>query len=49
MKRKKDLRAGNNDEIIRQGDWRIECLKERAAQGRLTEKNKAEMTRLGMS
>ena len=49
MKRKKELRAGDNNEIIRQGNWRIECLQERAAKGRLTEKNKAEMTRLGMS
>jgi hypothetical protein len=48
MRRKKELRAENTQEIVRQGDWRIACLKARAAKGKLTKKNFAECKALGL-
>ncbi len=49
MKRKHEHNQNDTLHWQFQKMWRMDCLKERAAKGRLTEKNKAEMTRLGMS
>ena len=48
MKRKKEQRSENALEIVRQGDWRIACLRARAAKGKLTAKNFAECKTLGL-
>lgn len=41
-----DLRSGDRNEIIRQGNWRIACLRVRRSAGKLTEKNKKEIVTL---
>jgi hypothetical protein len=46
--RKREHNAGDTQHQWFQKEYRKACLKTRAAEGRLTEKNKIEMTRLGM-
>lgn len=47
-RRKHEANAANTQHQWFQKEYRKACLKTRAAEGRLSEKNKAEMTRLGM-
>jgi hypothetical protein len=46
--RKRYANAENKTAAQFQRLWRRDCLKQRAAEGRLTEKNKAEMARVGL-
>lgn len=45
-RRKKELNAHDAVAGLRQIEWRKDCLRERALENRLTEKNKAELERL---
>lgn len=47
LKRKKELNARNDVSILRQIEWRKDCLRARALGSRMTEKNRAELERLG--
>lgn len=46
--RKKEINQNDTIHWQFQNMYRRACLKQREAEGRLTEKNKVEMTRLGM-
>lgn len=46
--RKKDINANNKTALQFQRLYRINCLKQRQAEGRLTDKNLAEMKRVGL-
>lgn len=48
MRRKKEIRATDEVAIMHQGDWRVACLRARAAKGKLTKKNFAECKSLGL-
>jgi hypothetical protein len=48
MKRKREIRASDEVAMVRQGDWRVACLKARAKVGKLTKKNFAECKTLGL-
>jgi len=49
LRRKRELNAANTTAIQFQRIYRINCLKQRKAEGRLTEKNEKEIVSLGIT
>lgn len=47
--RKRDINANDGNAVRFQRLYRINCLKQRAAENRLTDKNRAEAGRLGVA